>query len=140
MNHGTECDLQMNQSVMNQSVCIEQPVERRKHNRFNVPDGTIILTPNNFGTVVNISMSGMLFRYLNWDESSNYKGRLDILFHGYIVLYDFPFILTRSKEEYLNGNSGQWGMKQKRLQFVELTSVQENQLKNFLRNYVVFSA
>ncbi|MCK5437920.1 MAG: PilZ domain-containing protein, partial [Desulfobulbaceae bacterium] len=133
MNLGTECNLQMSHSVMNQSV-YKRPFERRRHERFKVPDGTTILTPNNFGTIVDISMSGMLFRYLNWDESSNSKGWLDTLFHGYIVLSDFPFILSRSGEEYLNGNSRQWGMKQKRLQFGKLTSAQENQLKNFLRN------
>ncbi len=140
MNLGTECNLQINQSVMNQSVFMEQPFERRKHNRFKVPDGTTILTPNNFGTIVDISMSGMLFHYLNWDELSNSKGRLDTLFHGYIVLSDFPFTLIRSGEEYLNGNSRQWGMKQNRLKFGKLTSAQENQLKNFLRNCVGFSA
>ncbi len=139
MNLGTECNLQMSHSVMNQSV-YKRPFERRRHERFKVPDGTTILTPNNFGTIVDISMSGMLFRYLNWDESSNSKGRLDTLFHGYIVLSDFPFTLIRSGEEYLNGISRQWGMKQKRLQFGKLTSAQENQLKNFLGNYVVFSA
>ena len=135
MNLGTECNLQMSHSVMNQSV-YKRPFERRRHERFKVPDGTTILTPNNFGTIVDISMSGMLFRYLNWDESSNSKGRLDTLFHGYIVLSDFPFTLIRSGEEYLNGISRQWGMKQKRLQFGKLTSAHENQLKNFLRNNV----
>ena len=139
MNLGTECNLQMSHSVMNQSV-YKRPFERRRHERFKVPDGTTILTPNNFGTIVDISMSGMLFRYLNWDESSNSKSRFDTLLHGYIVLSDFPFILNRSREEYLNSNSRQWGMKQKRLQFGKLTSAQENQLKNFLRNCVGFSA
>lgn len=135
MNPGTECNMQMNQSV-----CMERPFERRKHERFKVPDGFTILTPNNFGTIVDISMSGMLFHYMNWDESINSKGRLDTLFHGYIVLADFPFTLNRSGEEYLNDNSRQWGMKQKRLKFGKLTSAQENQLKNFLRNCAGFSA
>ena len=139
MNLGTECNLQMSHSVMNQSV-YKRPFERRRHERFKVPDGTTILTPNNFGTIADVSMSGMLFHYLNWDESSNSKGRLDTLFHGYIVLSDFPFTLIRSGEEYLNGISRQWGMKQKRLQFGKLNSAKENQLKIFLRNCVVFSA
>ncbi len=109
--------------------------ERRKHKRFTVNDGAIILTPKNFGSVLDISKGGMRFQYFNWDETIYSKGKMDVSFYGVIVLTDFPFTLISKEAQGVIDDNDQPVLKQNRLQFGDLSRSQHNQLKYFLNNY-----
>lgn len=118
----------------------EDFVERRKHRRFQPKDGTFVATAGNLGQILNISMTGLAFSYVNWDDKTGNNGELDIIFDGNDLLNNIPY---KTVSECVIENkfpSSPILMKRCGLIFGELTSSQKTLLENFIRHHTIGEA
>lgn len=82
------------------------PTERRKHPRYTVGDNVLVFSPDTFGQILNISKSGIAYRYLTAKDDT---------------------IAADVELEFLNTENG--------IEFAQLTDEQHAILDNFLNQY-----
>lgn len=116
----------------------EKPVERRKHRRFEVQnDIPVILRSNDIkvGSVVDLSMGGLGFRYAGIEKPIGESGRLSILpANDSFYLYKIqckPVWDCRIGEDLYSSMS----MRRCGVRFGELTPDQKAQLKYFIEQH-----
>jgi hypothetical protein len=118
----------------------KQVIERRKHKRFRVQDGTFaVLGPRygKIGPITDMSMSGLAFSYIAGEEQDNGSYQLSILlaqdsFH----LTRIPFKTvwdTEAKEVPFSTLD----MRQCGVEFGQLTEKQISQLEHFVEKHTV---
>ena len=94
--------------------------------------------PLRFGRIVNISMGGLLFRYINGEERSSHSQVLDILVADsgfYLENLAFKSIADVEINDDLTINT--FKMRLNRVQFERLEPAAMMKLKYFLENYTV---
>jgi hypothetical protein len=119
----------------------EMPVERRKHKRFQVPQGAFVtLGPRGrvLGKIVDISVSGVAFGYIDGKKPSKGVDELDILF------MDSGFSLRKVQFETMWNSEvpnevcyNPEPMRRSGVEFKELESNQASELKCFIENHNV---
>jgi hypothetical protein len=127
-----------------------EPVERRKHKRFQVPTGSIVsFGPHStvLGKIIDMSMGGLAFRYiaegsangLHLDiflkEHNFYMGKVQFKIIGDFeidnkVLYKISDGVVPRRRTIRRGS----------VQFGDLTRQQEAELGHFLQNYTLGEA
>ncbi|UCD86881.1 MAG: PilZ domain-containing protein [Desulfobacterales bacterium] len=115
-----------------------QMVERRKHNRFEVPMGAFIVLGPHFtkvGRIIDISMGGIAFRHVDKEEPSNGLYQVD-LFHmnSDFCLKNLPCqtLWHRTTDEIPFTSIT---MRRSGLRFGELTPNQRSLLQYFIQNH-----
>jgi hypothetical protein len=115
-------------------------VERRRHSRFQVPEGVFVaFRPDNgrLGEVIDIGMGGLAFRYLATREPSNGSRRLNMfLTERDFYLNDVQFEAVSDFRTYEIPFTPVT-MRRSGVQFGELTNNQTSRLEYFIRNYVI---
>ena len=122
----------------------KQNVERRSHQRFQVPKGVFVEVRrphhSKLGEIINISMGGVAFRYLAAKEPSNGSDKLNIFFDegGFRlndILLETVTDLRTHKIPYTYVT-----MRRSGVQFRSLTHHQISQLEHFIENYAAGEA
>jgi hypothetical protein len=115
-----------------------QPVERRKHRRFEIPVGAfIVLGPDStkVGRITDISMGGLAFRHVDKKEPSDGLHELDMFhIHTDFCLKHVPFDTVWDAEE---APGGFMTISGSGLRFRQLTDNQKSQLQRFIQDHAV---
>lgn len=110
-------------------------VERRKHERFQILSGLFAIN-SHFGQIIDISMGGLSFRYVDrgeWTDESVAEGTLfgdDDLWLNKIPIQ----MVSECSAETGLSLSGSNMIKRRGVQFGQLTPIQAFQLENFILN------
>ena len=119
----------------------EGRAERRKHERFRVRENAyVILHPCIAGRLINISMDGLTFHYVNIKEPSEIESELDIgVTNNAFSLRNVPCkILSDFEVEGFSSNPV--SIRRCRVQFRDLTQHQISKLEYFIHNHTVGEA
>lgn len=115
-------------------------IERRRHERFRVPVGVFVgFRPDNsrLGEIIDISLSGLSFRYLASGGPANGSRRLNIfLTERDFWLDDLPFE-TVSDEGTYKIPFTPVAMRRSGVQFEELTEDQISALEYFIHHFTM---
>ena len=119
----------------------EATVERRRNKRFRVQEGAIaVIRPKSteLGPIIDLSESGLAFRYIAGDEPSSQSIEHDILFGINGFYLEGITIKTISDYEIQNEESlAKTVMRRRSVEFQDLTDTQKSQLEYFLRNHTI---
>ena len=119
---------------------MKEPVERRKHKRFRAPPGAYAIHGPFFTTrtqIVNICRDGLAFRYIGRADTHTGPQELDILFaEGSFYLPKVP-VKTVSDGIAKEKPFDSIPMRQRGMQFGELTQDQLSQLGYFIEDHTV---
>ena len=121
----------------------KQVLERRKHKRFHVQDGTFAVLGSRYGKigrVIDMSIGGLGFSYIVGEEQGDDSHRLSILlaedsFHLTRIAFKTVWD-TETKEVPLSTVA----MRRCGVEFGDLTEYQISQLEYFLENHTVGGA
>ncbi|MBW1743037.1 MAG: PilZ domain-containing protein [Deltaproteobacteria bacterium] len=118
----------------------EEWIERRKYKRFQVPIGAFLSfgpDDSRLGEIIDISMSGLAYRYLATEEQPNRARRLNIFLteHDSYVA-DVPFD-TVSDFRTCDISFTPVTMRRSGVQFGELTHSQMSRLEHFIDNHAL---
>jgi hypothetical protein len=118
----------------------KEAVERRKHERFEVPIGAfVVLGPHStqVGRIIDISMGGLAFRHVDKEQPSDALHELDV-FHieNDFCLKHLPCETVSALETY-ESPFGSFVIRESAVQFGDLTSDQRSQLEYFIRNLTI---
>ena len=119
-------------------------VERRKHKRFRVQDGSFVVFGSDSGKVgqiIDMSMGGLAFSYISGGEHSNGIFELDILLtdHGF-YLEKVPVKTVSNLEITGESASVSTTMRRHAVQFEELTHDQTAKLEYFIQKHTTNEA
>ncbi len=117
-----------------------QTNDRRDHQRYFTKDGTFVNAARSFGRIVDISLGGMKFHYLNWDKSTEMEGELDIYLNGEDIMTKVPFKVLPDDQEGATKSAQNVILKQCRIQFKKLNSTQQTELQHFILHQTAGSA
>jgi hypothetical protein len=119
---------------------IKEPVERRKHKRFEVPIGAfVVLGPQStlVGRIIDISMGGLAFRHVDKENPPGGLDELDV----FIIEDDFCLkhvpCETVSDLETYESPFGSFIIRESAVQFRDLTPRQMSQLEHFIHNHTI---
>jgi hypothetical protein len=116
----------------------KQQVERRKHKRFPVTKDTFVALKPDYlevGRVINISMAGLTFSHMADGKPPRQSSDLDIfLVDRTFHLRDVPFrTISDVESDRIPFSSAK--MRKCTVQFEDLTSHQQGELKYFIQNH-----
>lgn len=86
--------------------CVESITERRSEQRYNLDDGNYAFFPppvNKFGKIIDISLSGLSFRYFSINDEDWDSDNIDLVFEDGSCLENLPceiiddFIIPREQ-------------------------------------------
>lgn len=113
--------------------------ERRRHKRFLVPDGTLAVFGRSrtiVGSLIDISMGGLAFRYVTDEELPRDASEIDILLaEGLSHLYGLPCETVYDIETANRTRLAIMTERRRGLKFGELSPNQKLHLEYFIRNY-----
>ena len=118
---------------------IKEPVERRKHKRFEVPIGAfVVLGPHStmVGRIIDISMGGLTFRHVDKEEPSGGLYELDVFHENDFCLKHVPCENVSDLETY-ESPFGSFIIRESAVQFRDLTPRQMSQLEYFIHNHTI---
>ncbi len=118
---------------------IKEPVERRKHKRFEVPIGAfVVLGPHStmVGRIIDISMGGLTFRHVDKEEPSGGLHELDVFHENDFCLKHVPCETVSDLETY-ESPFGSFIIRESAVQFRDLTPRQMSQLEHFIHNHTI---
>lgn len=115
------------------------PIERRRHKRFSTQEGSFAIVKNHFskpGQIIDVSMHGLAFKYI--DNGKNSKGilKLDILLSGHgIYSKNIPFKTVSDFE--IKSEIPFTSIKMRRccVKFGKLDCLHASQLEDFILNH-----
>jgi hypothetical protein len=109
--------------------------ERRQHTRFHPKDGTMAVNHHVLGPIVNISMGGLAFRYMNETTNKEISDILGIFLGSDNVLIEELTTKVISDKIVSSGSTFlQISTRQRSIQFTDLTKPQRIQLEDFINN------
>lgn len=106
--------------------------ERRENKRYYTNEGTFVNASKNFGRIVDISLGGMKFHYLNWVANTDLEGKLDIYLNGEDILTDVHFVVLPDATTPKVKRTNKVTLKQCRVQFTQLNNTQKSKLEHFI--------
>jgi c-di-GMP-binding flagellar brake protein YcgR len=106
--------------------------DRRRHPRYFTNEGVFVNAARSFGRIVDISLGGMKFHYLNWDKSTEMEGELDIYLNGEDILSKLPFKVVPGRQEEESRPDNKVILKPCRVQFKNLNNAQKKKLEHFI--------
>ena len=118
----------------------EEINERRQHVRFQPKEGAFVATAGNLGQILDISMAGLAFSFVNWDDQTSNSGELDIIFDGNDLLNSLPYKTISETVIENKFPSSPILMKRCGLEFGKLTAEQETLLELFIKQHTISEA
>ena len=116
----------------------QERVERRKYSRFHVPMGVFLsfdAGDSRLGEIIDISMSGLAYRYLSTEEQPNPARRLNIFLNEHDpYVNDVPFE-TISDFRTSRIPFTPVTVRRSGVRFGELSNAQTSRLEHFIDNY-----
>ncbi|MBU0996296.1 MAG: PilZ domain-containing protein [Proteobacteria bacterium] len=116
-------------------------VERRKHTRFQLrPGAYAVLSPNliKLGQIMDISVSGLAFRYIRYGNKEIDNFDNDVLLYGKNMYVDrIPFQVVSDVELDNPGVFSSVLMNKFSIEFKNLTSKQLEQLEMFIKSHAI---
>lgn len=116
-------------------------VERRKHQRFQLKPGAYaVLSPNliKLGQIIDISESGLSFRYIRYGEKEIGSYDSDVLLYGKNMYVDrIPFKVVSDVELANPGVFSSVLMNKFSIRFKDLSTEQHEKINLFIKNHVV---
>ena len=107
--------------------------ERRKFTRFTPKDGTMAVNGHALGPVVDISMGGLSFRYIDDKIESSVTDFFGIFLGSDNILIDkIKSQVVSDKVSNQSTSFLQTRSRQRSIQFLSLTPEQQKELKNFI--------
>jgi hypothetical protein len=114
------------------------PTERRKHPRYNVGDNVLVFSHDTFGQIMDISKSGIAYRYLTAkDDTTTTDVELGVLnTETGFYLDKINCKVVRSNDSSPLHPSSSTFIRTNGIEFAMLTDEQHAILDNFLNQYV----
>jgi hypothetical protein len=114
---------------------ITQKEERRQFTRFRPKDGTMAVSHHVLGPIVNISMAGLSFRYMNGGNAKEMSDMLGIFLGSDNILIEELTTKVISDKIISNGSTFlQTSTRQRSIAFTNLTKRQRVKLEDFISN------
>ena len=124
-------------------ICVmasnKEPVERRKHKRFEVPIGSfVVLGPHSttVGRIIDISMGGLAFRHVDEVESSEALHELDVFHENDFSLRHVPCETISDLETY-ESPFGSFIIRESTVEFGDMTPHQMLHLQRFIQKHTI---
>jgi len=109
--------------------------ERRLHTRFRPKDGTMAVSHHVLGPIINISMGGLAFRYMNETTNKEVSDILGIFLGSDNILIEELTTKFISDKIVSSGSTFlQISTRQRSIQFIHLTKPQRIKLEDFISN------
>lgn len=106
-------------------------IEKRKHQRFRMPEDTIVISPNRMGRIIEMSEGGFSAQFIDCSMDHSDTWQTDILFRG-----NFHENKVRVSVKWMGGidhvTFGIVNTQTVGLKFVDLSSSQRKSVKSFL--------
>lgn len=118
----------------------EKAKEQRKHQRFFSKDGAYAATSGNVGQIINISMGGLAFSYVNLNDRPNVPGEMDIIIDGNSFLKNLPFKIIAENTVENKFSASPIQVKRCHVQFGEFNANQRRQLELFIQQHTIGAA
>ncbi|MDA8418600.1 MAG: PilZ domain-containing protein [Desulfobacteraceae bacterium] len=111
--------------------------ERRRHQRFKVPERTLAITPNIIGQIIDISVGGCELKYIENNGPLDSEGTMDILMHsGSFFMEQVPIALAWQDRPQSSALSNII-IRKIGVRFSDLTHDQEEKIGYFIRNHTL---
>jgi len=109
--------------------------ERRQFARFRPKEGTMAVNHHVLGPIINISMTGLVFRYMNETSNKAISDMLSIFLGSDNILIEDLTTKMISDKIVSNGSIFlQTSTRQRSIQFINLTKTQRTKLEDFISN------
>jgi hypothetical protein len=122
-------------------------VDQRKHPRFLVAYGAVAaLTESKFGNISDISRGGLTFSYIDYEDededdvAARISSEVSIVHDPCFSLLEVPCKVIKDDYSPPDHHHGFLKMNRCRIQFYQLTSVQEAQIIYFIVNFAIGSS
>jgi len=114
--------------------------ERRRFKRYRVKSGAYTVNSSRPGLIVDISVGGMSFNYIDRKEWPEETFRLDIVFgpEEEFRLNDIPYRIVSDRVADKGFHDSGLVVKRRGIEFGELTSEQRIRLEYFIRNHASY--
>jgi c-di-GMP-binding flagellar brake protein YcgR len=114
--------------------CSSEPKDRRRFTRFTPKNGTVAVNDHTLGPIVNISMGGLAFQCMDDDNSASRSNHFGIFLGSDDILIDGiqSQIVSSSRLKTPKNAFMQTKIRQLSIQFLNLSSMQQKKLKNFI--------
>lgn len=107
-------------------------IERRKHRRYNLRHGVFAGFRPNMGEIVDISIGGVLFHYLEFTKSANERSDFVVCSDDGCCLDGFPCRIVSDKLLASESSLSQIVTRQRRVMFDLLSKDQQDLLYDFI--------
>ncbi len=109
--------------------------ERRRLKRFKVVDGAFTVNSTKPGLIVDVSMEGLSFRYVDRKKWPNHSEELDILVGDYeFYLPQIPYTIVSDTVTASDSPDSSFIVKRCSVKFGDLSSSQKRKLEFFIEN------
>lgn len=110
-------------------------VDRRKHKRFSLRQGVFAGFRPKMGEIIDISIGGILFHYLEFGEETDVRSDFVICSEDGCCLDCFPCRIVSDKVLANESSLSQIVTRQRRVMFDRLTDEQQDLLHDFIENH-----
>lgn len=113
---------------------LSEPKDRRRFTRFTPKNGTVAVNDHTLGPIVNISMGGLAFQCMDNDNSRPMSNHFGIFLDSEDILIDRiqSQIVSSSRLKTPENTFMPTKIRQLSIQFLNLSSVQQKKLKEFI--------
>lgn len=116
---------------------MEQFIERRKHRRYNLRQGVFAGFRPNMGEIIDISIGGVLFHYLEFTKSFYEKNDFIVCSEDGCCLDSFPCRIVSDRLLASESSLSQIVTRQRRVMFDPLSKEQQDLLYDFIDTHRV---
>lgn len=113
--------------------------ERRKYRRFPVQEGTLAVlrpSPSRLCQIENISMGGMMVRYIQVEQSQHDFSNLTLLKSGgHSIIEELPFAIIGDAEVDRPLPFSTLPLRRSHIRFGEMNEEQQQELEEFIKSY-----
>jgi len=114
--------------------------ERRKYQRFKVPEKTLAITPNIIGQIVDISVGGCELKYIDNNGKLAPKGAMDILMNDKGFYMEQVPIAMAWQDRPESSALSTIVIRKIGLRFADLSPLQKERIDYFIENYATGAA
>lgn len=109
--------------------------DRRKHRRYSLRQGVFAGFRPNMGEIIDISIGGILFHYLEFSKEANEKSDFVICSEDGCCLDSFPCRVVSDRVLANESSLSQIVTRQRRVMFDQLTEEQHRLLNDFIDSH-----
>ncbi|MDD5759892.1 MAG: PilZ domain-containing protein [Desulfobulbaceae bacterium] len=111
--------------------------ERRRHQRFKVPERTLAITPNIIGQIVDISVGGCELKYIDNSGELASEGAMDILMNDKGFYMEHVPIAMAWQDRPVSSALSTIVIRKIGISFTDLNPEQQERIDYFIKNYAI---